>query len=1054
MTSSVHFRFKSARQFETLPFEGDFLKVADLKVAIVTRKKLNFGEGFDLEISDAATNDGKFTCCTNHFVYFARVALAREPVPDWSNIFSSTSPLLVPLLVYHDENALVQKNTSVIVRRIPGLKPGGILSHQDMAGKNERYAEKNSSDPTDGLPAVEHPTQDLHNTIEGADEAERINFLINQASNAVDMFPPPPPRGRYGNRGAYRGGRGGRGGRPRGRGGFPSAASNAFSANMYPDRAPRPSANYVCHRCNQPGHWIDQCPTNGDPTYDKIKVRAPTGIPRSMLRHVDAPESGTGLQDSSGQFVTLQPNEEEFARQTVGLRLSQAAAAAIGKDPDSASEPVSKSGTASNAASRDPSASPQETNSDNAVNNSTGDDQNKPTTANAKPAAEAGNDGVSRSGQDSSMVAKENDTANSKVDTNTAKRNGIHPVGGVGNARHVNKSNVQARRGPKPPPAPAGMPLPGMPMPGAPPPGFPPMGIPSFPPGMPPPPPHILMALAAAANGQGGIPPLPPGLMAPNMPLPFPPPGGNADGGDGSSDPSGTQQQGFHQFMAMMHGQALPPNPASDGQTGSVDKEQGNSEGIEKREGTEENGTGPRPSPNVSNSQEVAVARENGGLASDMDSGRGLELSNSEKIESSRNSKSDSRLSGGRADGRGERDERRKRDSYENDKEESLDQRHVQESRLSRRSHIPHHSPREQSPSRHRRSPVRERRHSPLRRRDRLQRGDPRHDPLRDSDIASRGRGYDERGRRHLRRGREEALSPQPFANGFESSRMRNRSPPRDRMHRGSRGQSPSPPNGREGLARPPRDAMRRGMSPAGKLRPPDQREGLPRSPPRSRRERMQSPSSRDRFDKRERRYRSRSPPDISRRERIHRDRDAYRQRHPEQSRGSLSPVPLSGEPESRRFDTEPLARRPRGEEREESKRRTILRPDGSERPVQYPEAERKEPLERKGFDTHISRTKERTLELDRGSRREAECRDLSPRRDRVRDDRDKRSRRDRDTPAIEDTRMSKRARRELTPERLESSREEQRDRRSVHDRLGQPRDKRRGRRSVHDRLG
>lgn len=58
MTSSVHFRFKSARQFETLPFEGDFLKVADLKVAIVERKKLNFGEGFDLEISDASTNDG------------------------------------------------------------------------------------------------------------------------------------------------------------------------------------------------------------------------------------------------------------------------------------------------------------------------------------------------------------------------------------------------------------------------------------------------------------------------------------------------------------------------------------------------------------------------------------------------------------------------------------------------------------------------------------------------------------------------------------------------------------------------------------------------------------------------------------------------------------------------------------------------------------------------------------------------------------------------------------------------------------------------------------
>eukprot|EP00171_Calliarthron_tuberculosum_P013314 IDg13314t1 len=45
-----------------------------------------------------------------------------------------------------------------------------------------------------------------------------------------------------------------------------------------------------------------------------------------MLRNVDAPEKGTGLQDSSGQFVTLRPNEEEFERQTVGLKMSHAAA--------------------------------------------------------------------------------------------------------------------------------------------------------------------------------------------------------------------------------------------------------------------------------------------------------------------------------------------------------------------------------------------------------------------------------------------------------------------------------------------------------------------------------------------------------------------------------------------------------------------------------------------------------------------------------------------------------------------------------------------------------
>jgi hypothetical protein len=57
MTSALHFKFKSAKQFETLTFDGDYLKVADLKVAIVERKRLNFGEGFDLDIMDAQTGE-------------------------------------------------------------------------------------------------------------------------------------------------------------------------------------------------------------------------------------------------------------------------------------------------------------------------------------------------------------------------------------------------------------------------------------------------------------------------------------------------------------------------------------------------------------------------------------------------------------------------------------------------------------------------------------------------------------------------------------------------------------------------------------------------------------------------------------------------------------------------------------------------------------------------------------------------------------------------------------------------------------------------------------
>lgn len=48
---------------------------------------------------------------------------------------------------------------------------------------------------------------------------------------------------------------------------------------------------YVCHRCQQKGHWIFDCPTNDDPTFvPKPKMKKTTGIPRSFLERVDKSE--------------------------------------------------------------------------------------------------------------------------------------------------------------------------------------------------------------------------------------------------------------------------------------------------------------------------------------------------------------------------------------------------------------------------------------------------------------------------------------------------------------------------------------------------------------------------------------------------------------------------------------------------------------------------------------------------------------------------------------------------------------------------------------------
>ncbi|MCD9558393.1 E3 ubiquitin-protein ligase rbbp6 [Datura stramonium] len=37
----------------------------------------------------------------------------------------------------------------------------------------------------------------------------------------------------------------------------------------------KPPSGYVCHGCNVPRHFIQHCPTNGDPNYDIKKVKPP-----------------------------------------------------------------------------------------------------------------------------------------------------------------------------------------------------------------------------------------------------------------------------------------------------------------------------------------------------------------------------------------------------------------------------------------------------------------------------------------------------------------------------------------------------------------------------------------------------------------------------------------------------------------------------------------------------------------------------------------------------------------------------------------------------------
>jgi hypothetical protein len=56
---SVHYKFKSALEYDTVTFDGLHISIADLKTAITQQKRIGKTSDFDLQITNAQTKEGK-----------------------------------------------------------------------------------------------------------------------------------------------------------------------------------------------------------------------------------------------------------------------------------------------------------------------------------------------------------------------------------------------------------------------------------------------------------------------------------------------------------------------------------------------------------------------------------------------------------------------------------------------------------------------------------------------------------------------------------------------------------------------------------------------------------------------------------------------------------------------------------------------------------------------------------------------------------------------------------------------------------------------------------
>ncbi|XP_058106002.1 E3 ubiquitin ligase PQT3-like isoform X1 [Magnolia sinica] len=292
----VYYKFKSAKCYESLAMHDSFISVWNLKEKIVKAKHLERGTDYDLLLTNAQTNED-----------------------------------------YTDEEMLVPRNTSVLVCRVPGPPRMHIVIKREEESKVEEVSNSKSTvsvaDSSDmislnpeesegydfgndlfAIPEV-LPVQ-LSNLVQNdqskakedrkveinlskAEEDRRIKALVN--TPALDMQ--WKTKGTFGFGGSFGRAMGDR-----------MVKGHGFGRGGLLERK-TPPQGYICHRCKVPGHFIQYCPTNGDPSYNIKRLKHPTGIPRSML--VETPDGSYALP--SGAVAVVKPNEDAFLKEIEGL---------------------------------------------------------------------------------------------------------------------------------------------------------------------------------------------------------------------------------------------------------------------------------------------------------------------------------------------------------------------------------------------------------------------------------------------------------------------------------------------------------------------------------------------------------------------------------------------------------------------------------------------------------------------------------------------------------------------------------------------------------------
>ncbi|KAM9227969.1 LOW QUALITY PROTEIN: E3 ubiquitin-protein ligase RBBP6-like [Leptosomus discolor] len=229
--SCIHYKFFAKLNYDTVTFNGLHISLCDLKHQIMGREKLK-ATRCDLQIANAETKEE-----------------------------------------YTDDNALIPKNSSVIVRRIP---VGGVKATSKPFVTSQTEPASGTSKAIDDPSACTSLAQLIKTanlTEANASEEDKIKAMMIQSCRAYDpvnyvekpLGPPPP--------------------------------------------------SYICFRCGIPGHYRKDCPTKGDKNFQSVpRIKRSTGIPKSFLMEVEDPNTKGAMLTKTGKYAIPTINAEAYAR--------------------------------------------------------------------------------------------------------------------------------------------------------------------------------------------------------------------------------------------------------------------------------------------------------------------------------------------------------------------------------------------------------------------------------------------------------------------------------------------------------------------------------------------------------------------------------------------------------------------------------------------------------------------------------------------------------------------------------------------------------------------